>query len=327
MNKLTIMIFFLFSYSFCMGNSFSFFEAALQDDGSVNISLNQELKGFSYAELFRSEGDGNFVPIYEFSNQSGVYSERFVPGVCYRTKIYFDNGSSVVSDPQCVSKMTSLGRFDIGFVISLVVFIISCMLSRFFDMTIFRNQNFGAGKIFGTVKSFLDEESRDAVFFLNDQDFFDPSKEPFKKIVSLFSFYCDADNKKLAASDISSMKTICQKERMSEASLYLSCHSGSIGSDNIHFMIPENKKIITLSTSVPSAVPSMICGGKTLISIESFTLPSDMECYKSSVRTNYGPYLFMFFTILVIFVGSVLYTIDSVFPLFTMIRTFLAGGK
>ncbi len=337
----------------CYGSGQEFFTVNIRNDGTVLVEINDHVEDYSYAELLRSEKESDFVPVFEFTTGISSFTERFSPYTCYRARVYFLSGSSVITDIQCVKTTDFFAFIDAGFLFMFFLFVISCLLPFFYYPESLAFSDNDATRIFTTIKGLLGEESRDVSFLQSDYSFGNPMKESFKSLIALFSFYCDAENDVgynlpffekhsgftgepemtgltensitvsiLPASMISGFES---GEKI--PALMLSCSTGSIESDYTGYKTSGREKVINLSVTVPGVTANLLSGGKSMLSLETFTLASDIESIRQGGKPGYGPYFFIVAVTVMIFAGSVLYTVNSFFPILTILRNFMEGGN
>jgi len=352
MYKKTVFLSIFLFMQICLGKTDSFFNLSLKNDGTVLIELENETGDYSYSELLRSEDGDSYIPIFEFTTGVHTFSDSYIPGSCYVLKVYFLNGSSVVSEPDCLKKTDYLKMVDTGLLGIFIILLISFILPFFFNPRVLSSDSIITDKIFKTVRGIIGEGSRDVEFILTETSVGNPLSDSLRLLTGTFFSYCDIGrdikaevhffNKyhnglssdrivipqncprldSIPAYSISSDIKNCEKP-----SLVFSFTGGSIESDFTLFQKSSQENMIGAGTTVSSSVANVLTGRPALLSIELFTVPQEIESLQKGEKFNPGAYLFLMACSFIIFSGAVILTIDSVFPFLHYLRFFTGGIK
>jgi hypothetical protein len=349
MRKKVVFFSIFFLMTLCYGKELSFFKIQLRDSGTVGIEIEEGIEGYSYAELLRGDSEGNYIPIFEFSTGDSLFIDSHSPGSCYSLKVYFTNGSSILSEPKCVGRAAYLKMVDTGFFTVFIVLLLSFILPAFFQPAVFSRSSIYADKMFRMVRSFIGEESGDVIFFSRQHSLGSPLLMSIRSLTGIFADYCDGG--RVITSDVPfqekfSEKTWsdkvnitgesglplkvfpkCDQSGGQAASFEFSFSNGSIESDIAGFRRDPSIKTMSASTTVSASVPDLIAEKEVLLSVEAFVISQELEQLKGDRRYNSGAYIFILAISLIIFAGSILYTLDVVYPVLKYLRFFTGGGE
>jgi hypothetical protein len=332
----------------CYGDGQDYFKIQFKDSGTVGIEVAEGIDGYSYAELLKGDSEGNYIPIFEFSTGASLFIDSYSPGTCYSLKVYFINGSSVLSEPRCVGRTAYLTMVDLSVFTVFLIFVLSFIFPFFIQPVVFSKRSVYADKMFRMVRSFIGEESGDVIFSSREQSSGTPLLMSIRSLTGIFADYCDGG--RAIVSDVPFQEKFSERswsdrinitdesglpfrffskcDQNSEAvSFEFSFSSGSIESELTSFKREPSIKTINASTTLPASVPDLILGKQVFFSVEAFVLPEELDHLKGARKYNSGAYIFILAVSLIIFAGSILYTVDAVYPVLKYLRFFTGGGE
>ncbi len=347
-----VLFLFIFASTFiCSAEFFEYFSVDPQRDGTVEVNMNVDIDKFSYAELYKSEKGGNFVPIFEFSSRESSFTDNFALDSCYQLTVYFLNGSSVMTDKKCLAGAKYFGMIDTTFLMFFLIFLVSLFFPFFIKNKIFFEKSPDLKIILDRIKSLLGEEGRDVVFYTSDYSMGNPLKESLKMMTQFFSFYCDPDRDLIMAVPFYE-KYSGEKPGGNAAfsndmtpSAEISCHTLFFGTDNgsspsVVFNFTsgsaeteffelqdssEKGRRFFASVTVSGSVANVLMERSGLLSMESFLIPCDLNVEKEETDCSSGAYIFLLIICLIIFLGSLFYTFDFVFPFLSNLLSFITA--
>ncbi|HNW81938.1 MAG TPA: hypothetical protein PKG52_03510 [bacterium] len=312
MKRWVFLIVLLLSFSNMFAQKADLFTLKADEEGNVNISITNRSSGISGAELYRESGKGQPSIIFEFMQTGESFTEKAQPGTCYFLKIYSEDSTVTTTEKKCYYEEKYISRINFNMLAVLFIFIVSILIPFFFNGSFFNNRNSHYSSVIHKFMMMIDEgcrkvvlhafsDSRHSILFYTTADFINTLHQ--KDSISIHSFYgCGSSD-------------LMKDQRNSTDTFTIHASDGFLSSSYNDCLNPDNKKQISLSTTVSGIGMDSISGRKCLVSIEPFMISSQVsnEAKNFELKSS-GAYTFLIMVSFMIIILSVLSTLSVFFP-------------
>lgn len=309
----------------------SYFTITYGDDDKVEISVTEQNRRITNAELFRVQ-QGHTVNIYDLTILDNKFSEPSIQGTCYFLKVYFEDGSVHKTDEKCYSKAQLFKKINISMIVLLIVFLASLLIPVFSNFSIFNYGGKEKTAFLRFIKTLLGENSGSISFLISTGSTGDPVSGSLTKLMDglagslekgsfIESGFSNNYSSLLNSPEKGSVIFVPQisglgglfsviERRDKNRQLVFNISDGSAFSDWDSYMSGNDRRRVSVSANVAGSAGDSVLSKKSLISVEPFLLNAQLRKLNSQKALKIsGIYVFLALVTVIIIVGSVAVTI------------------